>query len=43
MAESGHCVSLWDTSQEQLAEKLDAAIRAEASPALAGEVVNLSR
>jgi integrase len=34
---------LWDTSQEQLAEKLDAAIRAEASPALSGEVVNLSR
>lgn len=33
---------LWDTSQEQLAEKLDAAIRAE-SPANPGEVVRLSR
>ena len=34
---------LWDTSQEQLAAKLDEAIRAEAHVQPSGEVVPISR
>ena len=34
---------LWDTSQEQLAAKLDEAIRAEAQAQPSGEVVLISR